>query len=168
MNKNKIIIVLLIMLSIGIVSLYTTYAYEEEYNNFIKEQSNANYNVTLPVKDKDDKNKEIFLNSNEETFIDISIKNDKEKGTVGYGTYYYMKNPEKLPDGVTISLAEHSTDPLEGTMKEGESKNISIKITNNSEYTINLIIGALSGLENGKIEDLPGWDNSKFNKIERG
>ena len=168
MNKNKIIIVLLIMLSIGIVSLYTTYAYEEEYNNFIKEQSNANYNVELPVKDKDDKNKEIFLNSNEETFIDISIKNDKEKGTVGYGTYYYMKNPEKLPDGVTISLAEHSTDPLEGTMKEGESKNISIKITNNSEYTINLIIGALSGLENGKIEDLPGWDNSKFNKIERG
>ena len=166
MNKNKIIIVLLIMLSIGIVSLYTTYAYEEEYNNFIKEQSNANYNVTVSV--KDNKNKEIFLNSKEETFIDISLKNDKEKGTIGYGTYYYMKSPEKLPSGVTIALAEHSTAPLEGTMKEGESKNISIKITNDSEYTINLIIGALSGLENGKIEDLPGWDNSKFNKIERG
>ena len=77
MNKNKIIIVLLIMLSIGIVSLYTTYAYEEEYNNFIKEQSNANYNVTVSV--KDNKNKEIFLNSKEETFIDISLKNDKKK-----------------------------------------------------------------------------------------
>ena len=166
MNKNKIIIVLLIMLSIGIVSLYTTYAYEEEYNNFIKEQSNANYNVTVSV--KDNKNKEIFLNSKEETFIDISLKNDKEKGTIGYGTYYYMKSPEKLPSGVTSALAEHSTAPLEGTMKEGESKNISIKITNDSEYTINLIIGTLSGLENGKIEDLPGWDNSKFNKIERG
>ena len=166
MNRNGIIVMLLIMLSIGIVSLYTTYAYEEEYNNIIKEQSDANYNVTVSIKDS--KNKEIFLNSNEETFVDISLKNDKEKGTVGYGTYYYMKNPEKLPNGVNIALAEHSIDPLEGTMKEGESKNISIKITNNSEYTINLIIGALSGLENGKIEDLPGWDNSKFNKIERG
>ena len=166
MSKNKVLIVLLMMLSIGIVSLYTTYAYEEEYNNIIKEQSNADYNVTVSIKDS--KNKEIFLNSNEETFVDISLKNDKEKGTVGYGAYYYMKNPEKLPDGVTISLAEHSIDSLEGTMKEGESKNISIKITNNSEYTINLIIGVLSGLENGKIEDLPGWDNSKFNKIERG
>ena len=34
MSKNKIMIVLLIMLSIGIISLYTTYAYEEE--NIIK------------------------------------------------------------------------------------------------------------------------------------
>ena len=47
-----------------------------------------------------------------------------------YKYIQFMKNPEKLPDGLTISLAEHSIDPLEGTMKEGESKNISIKIIN--------------------------------------
>ena len=34
------------------------------------------------------------------------------------------------------------------------SKSVSIKITNNSEYTIDVIIGALIGFEYGEIEDL--------------
>ena len=37
MSKNKIIIFLLIMLSIGIISLYTTYAYEEENNTIMRQ-----------------------------------------------------------------------------------------------------------------------------------
>ena len=166
MNKNKIIIVLLMMLSISIVSLYTTYAYEENNYEQKKDPLEINHNLTVSIKDS--KNKEIILNPKEETFVDISLKNDKEQGTLGYGTYYYMMTPAKLPDGATITLAEHSIDPSEGIIKKNESKIISIKITNNSEYLINLVVGGLSGLENGKIEDLPGWDKSKFIKIERG
>ena len=37
-----------------------------------------------------------------------------------------------------------------GSKTEGETK----KIENNSDYVINLIIGALIGFENGEIEDL--------------
>ena len=150
MSKNKIMIVLLLMLSIGIVSLYTTYAYEEN-TNIINEESVSNSNLIYALKDSS--NKEITVNANEVKFIDISLKNTYES-TVRYGMYYYMISPEKLPDNVIITLAEDSKDSLENIIKPGITKSISIKIENKSEYSINLIIGALIGFENGKIEDL--------------
>lgn len=149
MSKNKVIIVLLIMLSIGIVSLYTTFAYQE--NDIIKEQSNADYNFIYSL--KDNTNKEITVAANEEKFVDIYLKNTYES-TIKYGMYYYMINPNKLPDNVSISLAEESRDSLENIIKPQKDRIVSIKIINNSEYTVNMIIGALIGFENGNIEDL--------------
>ena len=150
MSKNKIIIVLLMMLSIGIISLYTTYAYEGD-NNVIEEESTSDRNLMYSLKDST--NKEIFINAREEKFIDISLKNTYES-TIRYGMYYYMINPEKLPDNVTITFAEDSVDALENIIKPGTTRSVSIRITNNSDYTINLIIGALIGFENGEIADL--------------
>lgn len=150
MSKNKIMIVLLLMLSIGIVSLYTTYAYEEN-NNIINEESISNRNLIYSLKDST--NKEIVVNPNEVKFIDISLKNIYD-ATVRYGMYYYMISPEKLPENITITLAEDSVDALENIIKPGITKSVSIKIENNSDYVINLIIGALIGFENGEIEDL--------------
>ena len=149
MSKNKIIIVLLIMLSIGIVSLYTTFGYEEE--NIDKKQSISDYNLIYSL--KEEFNKEILINTKEEKFIDITLKNTYEY-TIKYGMYYYLINPTNLPDGVNISLAESSIDPLEDVIKPQETKIISIKITNNSEYDINLIVGALIGYERGNVEEL--------------
>lgn len=149
MSKNKIIIVLLFMLSIGIISLYTTFAFEE--NNIIQEESDSTYNLMYSLKNST--NKEITINPNEEKFIDINLKNTYNS-TIRYGMYYYMINPNKLPDNVTITLSDDSKDLLESTIKPDKEKYVSIKITNNSEYSINLIIGALIGFENGKIEEL--------------
>ena len=163
MSKNKILIVLLMMLSIGIVSLYTTYAYEEN-NNVIMEESESDHNLNFSLKISTDK--QITVNPNEEKFVDISLKNIYYEETVGYGTYYSMINPEKLPDNVTITLAEHSTDTSDGIIKKGETKVVSIKITNNSEYIVNLIVGGLGGFENGSIEDLPEWDDTIHKKIK--
>lgn len=150
MSKNKILIVLLMMLSIGIVSLYTTYAYEENTNNNI-EESTSEHNLIYSLKDST--NKEITVNPNEEKFIDISLKNTYES-TIRYGMYYYMINPKALPENVTITLAEDSIDILEDTIKPSQTKSVSIRINNSSEYSINLIIGALIGFENGEISDL--------------
>ena len=150
MSKNKIIIVLLIMLSIGIISLYTTYAYEEDNNTIIKEpvsDSNLIYLV------KNSTNKEVSVGPKEQKFFDINLKNTYE-ATVRYGMYYYMINPEKLPDNVIITLAEGSEDALESTIKPDATKNVSLQITNNSNYAINLIIGALIGYEYGNMEEL--------------
>ena len=149
MSKSKIMVVLLIMLSIGIISLYTTFAYQEE--NTIEEISTSDYNLIYPL--KNNTNKEITLGSHEEKFIDINLKNTYDS-TIRYGMYYYLINPNKLPDNISITLAEESKDPLEDIIKPQETKTISIKITNNSEYTINLIVGALIGFENGNIKDL--------------
>lgn len=149
MKKNIIIIILLIMLSIGIISLYTTFAYQEE--NKIEEPSDADYNLIYSL--KDNINQEISINAKEEKYVDINLTNTYSS-TIKYGMYYYLINPNKLPDNVTITLAEDSQEPLEGNIKQQDSKTISIKITNYSEYTINLIIGALIGFENGNIEEL--------------
>lgn len=150
MSKNKIMIVLLIMLSIGVISLYTTFGYEGD-KNIIEEESTSDHKITTSLKEST--NKEIFVNAGEEKFIDINLKNTYN-ATIRYGMYYYMINPEKIPDNVTITLAENSIDPLENIIKSGENKSVSIRITNNSEYTINLIIGAVGGFEKGKIEDI--------------
>ena len=150
MSKNKIIVVLLIMLSICVISLYTTYAYEG--NEVINEgplSSTNNLIYTL----KESTNKEIVVGANEEKFIDINLKNTYET-TIKYGMYYYMVSPTNLPEGVTITLAEDSEDLLEDTIKSGETKSVSIKITNDSEYVINLMVGALIGFEYGDIEEL--------------
>ena len=147
MSKNKIIIVLLILLSIGVISLYTTYAYED--NN--EELSNHHYNLMYPLIESS--NKEIAVGAKEEKFVDISLKNTYEN-TIRYGMYYYMINPTKLPDGVTITLSEDSEDLLEDIIKPNQTRSISIRITNDSEYAINLIIGALIGFEHGEIEEL--------------
>jgi hypothetical protein len=147
MSKNKIIIVLLILLSIGVISLYTTYAYEDND----EELSNQHYNLMYPLKESS--NKEIAVGAKEEKFVDISLKNTYEN-TIRYGMYYYMINPTKLPDSVTITLSEDSEDLLEDIIKPNQTRSISIRITNDSEYAINLIIGALIGFEHGEIEEL--------------
>ena len=102
---------------------------------------------------KESTNKQISISALEEKFIDVSLKNTYES-TIKYGMYYYLVTPEKLPDNIEITLADDSEDLLENTIKPNETRNVSIRITNNSEYSINLIIGALIGFEYGEIEDL--------------
>ena len=149
MSKKSIIVILLLMLSVGIVSLYTTFAYDEE--NRILEPSLADYNLIYSI--KENSNKQLTVGPKEEKYIDITLKNTY-KSTVRYGMYYYLINPTKLPENVTINLSEDSEDLLENNIKPEQIRSISIKITNNSEHQIELIIGALVGFENGKIEDL--------------
>ena len=68
--------------------------------------------------------------------------------------YYYLVDMDKLPEKVTISLADESIDLLEGKILSEETKTVSIKINNNEDYPINLQIGALVGFENGNIQDI--------------
>ena len=65
-----------------------------------------------------------------------------------------MINPNALPENVEITLAEDSIDPLEDIIKPSQTRSVSIRINNSSEYSINLIIGALIGFEHGEIEEL--------------
>ena len=84
----------------------------------------------------------------------LFIPKNTYASTIKYGMYYYLISPEKMPDNVIITLSEDSVDLLENTIKPDESRSVSIKIINNSEYSINLIIGALIGFEYGDIQDL--------------
>ena len=149
MSKKSITIILVIMLAIGIVSLYTTFAYDEEAATL--DDSNADYNFIYALKESS--NKYITVSAKEEKHIDISLQNTYSS-TVKYGMYYYMINPENLPNNVTIALSEDSLDLLENTIKPNQIRTISLIIVNNSDYNVDLIIGALVGFENGNIEEL--------------
>ena len=114
-------------------------------------ESNADHNLIYSLKEKT--NKQLTIGSKEEKYVDITLTNAYES-TVKYGMYYYLFSPEKLPENVSITLSEDSKDLLENTIKPNQTRSISLKITNNSEYSIEIQVGALVGFENGRIEDL--------------
>ena len=149
MSKKTIMIILLIMLSIGLVSLYTTFALDEEATTL--EESDSDYNLIYSLKESS--NKYISVSAKDETYVDIDLKNTYQS-TVRYGMYYYVVNPTKLPDNITITISPDSPSPKEDIIKPGETKTVTIKINNNSEYNVDLLLGALIGFENGKIEEL--------------
>lgn len=147
MKKKQIVMILLIAaLSIGIISLYTTFAYDEEAA--ILDESNADYNLIYQVKTLS--NKYISLKAKEEKFIDIVITNTY-KSNLKYGMYYKLLNSK---GSIDISLAEESPDQLQSIIKPNNTKTISLKIKNGEDSNIDLVVGALVGFEQGKIEDL--------------
>ena len=150
MTKKSIYIILFIMLfTISILSIYTTFAYDEETEKI--DESTANYNLIYSLKEAS--NKQISVASKETKCVDI-ILNNTYNSTVKYGMYYRLLKPNKMPDNINVSLSEDSIDLLQNTIKSGENRKVSIKIENNSEYNIELIIGALVGFVNGNIEEL--------------
>ena len=150
MSKKSILIILVLMLvSVGGITIYNTFAYNEEISKL--EDSNADYNLIYSL--KENSNKYVSVASKTETFVDIELTNIYP-ATVKYGMYYYLVNPKNMPSNVEIKLSEDSENKAEDILKSAESKTISIRITNNSEYNIDLIVGALIGFEHGNINEL--------------
>ena len=149
MKKRTIIIILLFFLVLSSITLYTTFAYNQEDTTLDK--SEANYNFIYQLKEKS--NKEIIINPNEEKYVDIVLTNTYSQ-TVKYGMYYYMIEPNTQVDGLIVSLSEDSLDLLENIIKPNQTRSISLKIVNNSDTQIDLLVGALVGFEKGEIKDL--------------
>ena len=150
MSKKSIFIVLIVMLSTTIIiSLYSTFAYDEEASKL--NSSMADYNLVYSIKKKS--NRSVNVSANSTKYVDIILENTYE-GNLKYGMYYKLLSPNKMPDNVVISKALESPNNLEDIINIGDKKTISIKITNNSEYNLDLVIGALVGFENGNIEEL--------------
>ena len=149
MKKRTIIIILLFFLLLSSITLYTTFAYNEEDTTL--EKSDADYNFIYQLKEKS--NKEIIINPNEEKYVDIVLTNTYSQ-TVKYGMYYYMIEPNTQVDGLIVSLSEDSPDLLENIIKPNQTRSISLKIVNNSDTQIDLLVGALVGFEKGEIKDL--------------
>lgn len=150
MQKKTIFIVLIIMtLAVSIISLYSSFAYNEEAKSL--GESSANYNLIFSLKDEN--NKQITVASGEEIYVDLDVTNSYDYN-VKYGTYYYVVNPKSLPDGVIITKANNSDGELQDVIEAGGSTTISLKIDNNSKYNVDLIMGTLVGFENGDISDL--------------
>lgn len=149
MRKKIIIISIISVMAICLISLYSTFAFNEEENKL--PDSSADYNLIYSLKEKS--NKQVTINKGEEKYLDITL-NNTYNSTVKYGIYYYLIDSKKIPENFTITLAEDSQDTLSNIINPNKTRNISLKIKNDSNYSVQLIIGALVGFESGNIEDL--------------
>lgn len=150
MNKKSIFVILFAMLFTTIVvSLYSTFAYDEEGSKL--GDSTADYNLIYMIKNLS--NRSVSVSANSVKYVDIVLENTYS-GTVRYGMYYKLLSPNNMPDDVYITISEESSGKLQDIISTGDSKTISVKIVNNSQYNLDLVIGALVGFENGNIEEL--------------
>ena len=150
MSKKSIIIILIALLvCLCGISFYSTFAYNGDIDNL--DASQADYNLIYSIKKHS--NNEVTVLENETKYIDITLENTYTS-SVKYAMYYkYIKQP-KDTNNIIIGLADNSNDSLQGIIKPSEKKIISIKITNNTEKSIDLVVGSIVGFENGDIKDL--------------
>ena len=147
MSKRSILIILfLLLLSVGGITLYNTFAYDAEASKLSKSQ--ADYNIIYSLKENSDKY--ITVPAKEEKYVDIEL-NNTYTGAIKYGMYYLPINPKQISNNVSITLSEDSISSVEEIIQPSETKNIEIKIDNKSEEDVELLIGALIGFENGEI-----------------
>ena len=150
MNKKNVFIILFVMLfTTLVVSLYSTFALDENVNKL--DDSSADYNLVYTL--KNEAGQSVNVNALTTKYIDIVLENTYE-GNIKYGMYYKLLSPNKLPDNVNITLAPESKYKLQDIISVGDKRTISIKVFNNSQYNLDLVIGALVGFENGNIEEL--------------
>ena len=153
MKKRIYIFSALLIIVLVVISLYSTFALDEDNNKL--EESVADYNLVYSLKEND--SKIVSVASKNETYVDVTLTNTYDV-TVKYGMYYHLIYPNKMPDNVKISLANTSKAILQDRIKSNETKVVSLKITNDSEYNVQLVVGAIVGFENGNIEDLVNDD----------
>ena len=145
MKKGTVIVLLMVLLFIGLVTMYGTYAIDSE--NIELKPSTADYNLIYNMRENSDK--EVNLKPSEEKYIEILVKNPYST-KVKYGIYYSVKNGTNNIDATLVSKIHKGQDILEPS----EEKNVTIKIKNNDEKESNIILGTLVGFQNGDVSDL--------------
>lgn len=149
MKKRIFIIIFLIIVVVGLLSLYNTFAFNKGNDNVDESFSDINLTYSL----KDIKTMNISVSNNEEKYIDMNLRNIYNEN-VKYGVYYKMKEPKSVPDGLNVSVDENSKSGREEILKSNEEKTITIKIVNNSSYNVSLTLGSVVGFVQGDINNL--------------
>ncbi len=149
MSKKQILMIMLVAaLSVSIISLYTTFAYDEEAA--LLEDSYASYDLIYSIKNSS--NKTISVNGHEKKFVDVAL-NNTYNADLKYGMYYKIVNANNS-ENIIVNIADDSQDLLQDVIKIDETKVISLRIKNESDNNVTLVVGALVGFVQGKIEDL--------------
>ena len=154
MKKQIVLIItILAIFALIIISIYSTFAYNEEASKL--GDSDADYNLIYSLSESN--TNETNIASGQEKYLDLEIINTY-KSNVKFGIYYELVNPKTIPEGFEIRLigSKSSVD----TLKPNEKRTVTVKINNNTDYNVSLIIGSLVGFENGDITEL-----EKDNKI---
>ena len=148
MKKKIIIILSFIIVVIGLLSLYRTFAINKNNDNADNIDSDINLSYSLKNPDMN-----VIAKTNEEKYVDINLSNIYNEN-VKYGIYYKMNEPKNIPDGLNITIDELSKSNNAEILKPHEKKTITIKIVNNSEYNVSITLGSVIGFVSGDINTL--------------
>ena len=144
MNKNKIIILTIIIILIGIASILTTYALDIT----MTKGTSTNYDMSLTFDISGNVNKELSVEAGKTKTFDIVV-NNPYTDTITYGLAYKMLNPTTKPDNLTIAVTNISENPYQGTIDANSKKVISLIIVNNSTSNIQVGLTVVNGYKNG-------------------
>ena len=137
MSKKRMIIVTSVILSIvvislGIVKLYQTYA----LGNYIDTVSSSTFNVTAT------KDTSVRVPANGYSNVFYMVTNTSP-GTVKYGVAYTTDS------SVAVKAFINSKDPASGLIEENGKKYVKLRLENTSSTVKNITLSTVLGYENG-------------------
>lgn len=137
MSKKRMIIVTLVILSIviialGIVKLYQTYA----LGNYIDTTSSSNFAVNIT------NTTSVRVSANGYSNVFYMITNTSP-GTVKYGVAYTTDS------SITVKVFSTSKDSASGLIEENGKKYVKLRLENSSSTVKNITLSTVLGYENG-------------------
>ena len=142
MKKNRVIIVLLLVISLITVVLYQTLATDITMNKTNVAGVDLSYTFDIT----DTTGRVVNVKGGATKILDFFLTNNNN-GTISYGIAYTPSSVKT--DDITIAELSGSRDSVSGTINKNEKKQITIVIVNNSTNDISLTLVPIAGYEHG-------------------
>ena len=142
MKKNRVIIVLLLVISLITVVLYQTLATDITMNKTNVAGVDLSYTFDIT----DTTGRIVNVNAGATKILDFFLTNNNN-GTINYGIAYTPSSVKT--DDITIAELSGSRDSVSGTINKNEKKQITIVIVNNGTSDISLTLVPIAGYEHG-------------------
>ena len=142
MKKNRVIIVLLLVISLITVVLYQTFATDITMNKTNVAGVDLSYTFDIT----DTTGRVVNVKGGATKILDFFLTNNNN-GTISYGIAYTPSSVKT--DDITIAQFPSSKDNVNGKIGKNETKQITIVIENNSTSNITLTLVPIAGYEFG-------------------
>ncbi len=148
LKKREIILISLLVIALITVSLYQTLATDITMSEGTATVTDLAYTFDIT----DQTGRVVNVKAGVTKILDIFLTNNNS-GTVKYGIAYTPSSVKT--DDITIAQMSTSRDTVSGKINEGEVKQITLIIENNSTSDITLTLVPIAGYENGGDLILP-------------
>ena len=142
MKKNRVIIVLLLVISLITVVLYQTFATDITMNKTNVAGVDLSYTFDIT----DTTGRVVNVKGGATKILDLFLTNPNN-GTISYGIAYTPSSVKT--NNITIAELSDSRDSVSGTIYKNEKKQITIVIVNNETSDITLTLVPIAGYEHG-------------------
>lgn len=143
-RKKELFLVFCISLSLAIIALYQTYAYDVPNNISISTRPSIDSEFTFNLNGLESNIYTISLEAGETKLIDLTLENKND-----YNLKYSLYTPQDIIDNTILGILNTSSSPSIGTINKQESITITVvavnKTTSKVEYDISYLVGYEKG-----------------------